>query len=1089
MILSDDDDDDNEEQNDERDREDGTSNSIDKGNMNASDEEISPMKKKKINNKKEKAKDTKLKKFKKSKKSKPSTSTTNIMSFDLHQDDDGDKDSLEYTNKSPKKIKKKKKDVAKRPKMGFGGGNISHLMDDDDDDEDDNQHNNATNVDDVPVSVNYGKEEIERLRKQQRVYIVPTLSQPNEMEKTEEKEELKEKEDNVCVLQKDNEVEQQQDKEVNEAIVSDTEQYQIQLEDDNDESDWQAQIEKRAFGNTTTTNNNNITGEKIIKEDLIPPTASTSTKNISSIYTSLQNSMKQLDFEQNQIEKSVQRFKVELETSFGGSNSVNNIDGNTATAVKVNQSSRMKREENNTIINIQNDIEHLGKAYEYYQVLRNELVNHVGALRFIQLQHQQKLKQNHETTLCDWRLEFIQTQNDEMKHFEEYFNIVNDSDIKSNNISDNNTTSTDQFGRLAVTANSVDEFGRDLNHLVNIEITKRRSQTRLHHQKMLERFLSFPFSSQQQNTTFTMDGLDRLNVFEAAYLIHYYESSIENTNSTQHIASQTQLASTNKYASTNNLEGDDDDIILPKYKSLPKLLQLFRDWYVTYAEDFAQTFASLSLADLISVYIKNELEEFFDTPVFHNAVTNKGKQHQQQRQLQLQHQAFDKVKIIREMLESITTLSMSNNKDEESQLPLFKIMLHKDEITPSNILNDRDNGKTNEVVGIIKNEITKFEWYQHVTQLQMDKPSKGEEDLNNNASSSKETQSAASLSIKRILMRKTVVPHLLSYFQLIKSKEKTPTLTNASSSYNPFCIQETNHLAKYTESILEELISLQEQHQHCSSSSFSSDSTDDAPPQQQNQAEQKMIQNIQDTIFAYFKQLTNDLLSIPLTSLSSEKNSLEINNENLPTNCMTLTYSEIITKNKNEPSSSSPSLHLSTIASPKPKAEAIRFWISQVLKLHTIIIHFCHYWVPILSLAPTQKKDKAIAIWVLQDLINERFLQCLLIWKNNHNLQQQQQQQKKEQEDEETTTTTEKNKVDDEDELWKDDEEDEDGTQAKTINNTSDYADNKKNNLVYCKYLLCEIYEAVKRTGWLQQDDLMLYHSPLRVSISTVDSE
>jgi len=203
-----------------------------------------------------------------------------------------------------------------------------------------------------------------------------------------------------------------------------------------------------------------------------------------------------------------------------------------------------------------------GKACEYYQCLRNDIANWVGALRDLQ----SKVKPVFEA-LLQLVLDTYGTAEEEWKRCpEDVFSVLHQMNAIDQVVGYQPHTPTLDF--MTVT---VDEFGRDVKSQL-LRDRDKRYKTRLKHKALesedpvlVERSLDYLWLEGEK-----LDGTGRKERYE--YLQQALRVAIE------------------------DLDAD--------YTSLEKLIGVFNDWKQSYPEDYRQCYAVLSLGDLAATLVQ-----------------------------------------------------------------------------------------------------------------------------------------------------------------------------------------------------------------------------------------------------------------------------------------------------------------------------------------------------------------------------------------------------------------------------------------------------------------------------------------------------
>jgi hypothetical protein len=216
-------------------------------------------------------------------------------------------------------------------------------------------------------------------------------------------------------------------------------------------------------------------------------------------------------------------------------------------------------------------LEDSGKACDYYQELRLLLTPHVGALRDIQEKIQPTCDALLKLVLS--QLETRQTRTNEWQ--DDVASILREADLLDRVIG-----RQPKFSDTASTERTVDEFGRDVQSQYARQRERRCLQRLERHRQQLRR----------RNPNISTENITE-TAFDASFWVDEQEARDWKD---RYLALQeaTRIA----------LQDLDDD-----YTSLPKLLQVFRDWRKLRPDEYHQCYANLSLADLSSVLVMVDL--------------------------------------------------------------------------------------------------------------------------------------------------------------------------------------------------------------------------------------------------------------------------------------------------------------------------------------------------------------------------------------------------------------------------------------------------------------------------------------------------
>ena len=524
-------------------------------------------------------------------------------SFDNNEDDNV---KMDQKIKKKKKSKKKKKKLPTSFGMGFGGGMSfqdneeenddafspfmgktkmgAMIVDDEiihDEDNDESKTTTETNL--------YDQSALEKLKSQQQFFNPQEIKQEESINNDNKNDNTATGETIVmtgeeAIAQLEKSLDNNNNNNTDDTIQIDRVKEKNGLHDndsnsineDNDEDDdqnknqWEEQIARRAGVSISNSNNkeeekrNQNTATSTRKEqnddddgteddELLDPH-----KIIHELQTSIQKTLSQLNATKRIYESNVRKQQVEYDN--------------------IQQTSES-----------QNSVKSIGTSLEYYQTLRLQLVSWIGALRYVQsevlsptitaihkyyhIQNQDPLLLNSQTSTI--LLQTLQERNDLVQSF-----IPSNSKMLKPIISQS--------------TQEMDEFGRDITSI------RRRAQ-----QKQRQEHRSTIQQSRQRRAVKQRREKDHECFWDTVHS-DYEDSDMEcsDMDILQRQENRSLLTDAIQVAINANLDTE--------YTQMESLCQIFQQWYQNYSDDYETCYATLSLGDLLSVFVQIQLCQYWD---------------------------------------------------------------------------------------------------------------------------------------------------------------------------------------------------------------------------------------------------------------------------------------------------------------------------------------------------------------------------------------------------------------------------------------------------------------------------------------------
>ena len=571
----------------------------------------------------------------KSKKKKKKNKTgISVVSFDFREEyEDNEDNSLDDENDGRKQKHKKKsrKNNKKRSKgMGFGGGfNARTYKDGEESMNDLGYHDNDDDMNgDQNITSMYGKEAMEALKKQQRKYVL-TKPDTDSHKKGNQDEEIKVFSSESNVDNKDSPTMQHDlltknlinvnddyiplnssysktssfipnksindgktqnlsfcgtnsKIESNESYYNDKFNNEIdnnkELDNDNDNDDeWIKQIEKRSNVALKSGSSNDISqtqSSTMYMSSSIPSSKSQSqsqsqSQSLLKVKTIIVNTIQNLSDSQNQLESSLRIRKVELED-------LTDVDS----IVSKNEK----------------EVHDNGTKFNFFQKLRIEIANYVGALREVDEKVDLIVKEMNNIIAEvgikrteEWKEEAddeIYMIQNPLNLNDEMFQIQIQEMIGKRKDTTNISRTNDFDNRQSQT---VDEFGRDLSQLAMMGRNKRmgkRSNIRNKLTSLSSNCNLFDYAEEQIDKMIDLDYLDNIQLEEQNDRMTALINAIDVATVGSNIDEQ--------------------------YLSISSLCTLFNEWRTQNIDEYNQCYADLSLADIIGSLVKMELARDLD---------------------------------------------------------------------------------------------------------------------------------------------------------------------------------------------------------------------------------------------------------------------------------------------------------------------------------------------------------------------------------------------------------------------------------------------------------------------------------------------
>ena len=248
----------------------------------------------------------------------------------------------------------------------------------------------------------------------------------------------------------------------------------------------------------------------------------------------------------------------------------------------------------------QNSVKLIGTSLEYYQTLRLQLVSWIGALRYVQSEvlsptmtaiHNYYQIQNQDPLL-------LLLPNNNNDNHSQSSTVLLQTLQERNDLVQSFIPSNSKLLKPIITSKStqeVDEFGRDITSIKRRVQQKQRQEQRLAIQQ-----------SRQRRRAGKRNGEKQQQCFWETVHSDYEDSDMEcsDMDILQRQENRSLLTDAIQVGINGNLDTE--------YTQMESLFTIFQQWYQHYPDDYETCYATLSLGDLLSVFVQVQLCQYWD---------------------------------------------------------------------------------------------------------------------------------------------------------------------------------------------------------------------------------------------------------------------------------------------------------------------------------------------------------------------------------------------------------------------------------------------------------------------------------------------